>query len=250
MEARYKTALFFFIFFSLFGCAGKREICKNCGLIALKLREYSKDSAKYIRLPQFRDRTSWYKDSFVIQEVNYIFQESDGHGNYNFTVTVDRYKFIDLRTRDIFEYKNFSDTARIIKKCAPGDSSCIRECWRFWDNPDLMQQGTLKKISDTTLDGITYKRVENKQIVQTEKGELEFYQIGYFRSDLKNPLFKFNIPVSNRLGYPMVRYDAFFVPDAYPLQYVELEYFPRKLTPEELKVFAAWERNAKNYRPK
>jgi hypothetical protein len=230
------------------GCKSKRELCNSCGLIALKLREYSKDSAKYIKLPQFRDRISWYKGSFVIQEVEHIYQEQDLQGNYTFTNVVERYKFINVSTREIFEYKNFSDTARIIKKCAPDDSSCIRETWRFWDKPDNMQEGTLRKISDTILDGIIYKRVENKRKVQTEKGELEFYQIGYFRSDLKNPLFTFNPPLSKRFGCPMVRYDAYYIPEVYPLSYVELEYFPRKLTPEELKVFAAWERNAKNYK--
>jgi hypothetical protein len=248
MKGQYKIALYYILIFSFFGCATKRETCKNCGLIALKLREYNKDSAKYISLPQFRDRVSWYKDSFVIQEVDHIYQENDTKGNYRFTVIVERYKFIDLRTREIFEYRNFSDTASIIKKCAPDDSSCIRETWRFWDKPDNMQEGTLRTIGDTTLDGITYKRVENKRTVQTEKGELEFYQVGYFRCDLRKPIFTFNPALTKKFGCPMVRFDAFYVPDAYSLEYVELEYFPRKLTPEELKVFVAWERNAKNYK--
>jgi hypothetical protein len=227
-------------------CAIKRQQ-PEAGVVVRRMLALSQEG-QLVNMQPYKDRLLWYKDSTAIIEIHTLHQFDYGRDSSRIEIRTEKYKFVDLKTKEMYEYQNFSDTAKMIKKCAPDDQDCIGECWKFWDTNDFMSNGENKRLSDTTISGIKYARVQNTQPIETEKGNTIQYEVGYFRYDKKNGLFMFNVPMSRKVGYPMVTLEVFCDPPIYPYHKAELEYLPRPLTPQELKVFAAWERNAKNYK--
>jgi hypothetical protein len=138
----------------------------------------------------------------------------------------------------------------MIKKCLSSDSSCIRECWKFWDNVDVLKNDLITNLSDTTINNIRYKRIRTIEQVNTEKGNIEFTKVAYLRCDLNKPLFMFNRSLSIKAGCAMVKFEEINQPKIYTDAYAEIEYLPNELTREELKIFTSWERNAKEYSKK
>jgi hypothetical protein len=221
------------------------------GVVVVKVRGFDTTSNTYLPYPNMPDERKWYKDSLVIEEIYRIYQYNDPYGKITWDIKVIRYAFINLKTWEIYEYHNFSDTAKMIRKCPAGDSSCIRQCWRFWDKYGFMRAyGTLSPLPDTTIDGEQFKRV--KRLLQTEgpRGKVEVTTHAYFSIPKKGKLIAFDYPYSKIVGYPMVKFEE--TNPSFPDMNVhaEVEYLPRSLTAEELKVFAAWERNAKVYKKK
>jgi hypothetical protein len=233
----------------LSSCTAQRSSL-NSGVVLVKTRFYDTTTHQYVPAPMFRDNTMWYKDSLVIQEIDHIYQYTDENKIVTWKVVVERYKFLDLRTREIFEYHTFSDTAKLIKKCAYNDSNCIKECWKFWTDYDNMKNGNLTQLSDTLINKVQYKRVITVQNIETEKGLLEFTKVAYLQCDIKNPIITFNPVFSKKTGCALVRIDEINQPKIYTDTRTELEYFQRKFTIEEERVFASWERNAKEYSKK
>jgi hypothetical protein len=239
--------MLFFMIQLFSGCYAQKN-CNTCGVVVVKERFFDTATNKYVLMANSRDWNIWYKDSLVIQEVLHIYQNEDPKGEITFRVEVERYKFINLRTREIYEYKNFSDTAGIIKKCLPNDSSCIGECWKFWNNYDMFKGLTVYRISDTLINGITYSRLKSSENIITEKGKLLFTRIAYLRCDIKWPLIRFSPGTSRDKRCAIVKFEELNQPKIYTDAYAEIEYLPRPLSQNELRIFLAWEKNAKNYR--
>jgi hypothetical protein len=233
-----------------FSMCQAQKTCVNCGIVVEKTRYFDRKTNQFIPIPQSKDRTMWYKDSLVIQEINHVYQNEDINHNTTWNVQIERYKFIDLRSKDIYEYYTFSDTAKMIKKCLPNDSGCIGECWRFWKSYHFMETGKLSNLPDTLIGRVNYRRVTVVKSLKTDKGGIEVATTGYFRCDIKDGLFMFDQLFSKKIGCPMVCFEERVSPPVYSDTRGEIEYLPRKLTQQELRVFAAWERNAKDYNPK
>jgi hypothetical protein len=231
-------------------CQGQKS-CTNCGAVVVKARYFDTATNSYRPFPNEPDHKKWYKDSLVIEEIYRIYQYNDPYGNITWEIKVEHYKFLDLRSWQIYEYSNFSDTAKMIRKCIIGDSSCIRQGWRFWDKVGFMRTyGTLHDMPDTIINGESFKRV--KRLVETEvsRGKTVESSYAYFSIPKKGKLFAFDYPYSQIVGYPLVRFEQIYEPFPDLNSYAEVEYLPRTLTAQELKVFAAWERNAKAHKKK
>jgi hypothetical protein len=229
-------------------CQAQRP-CKDCGMVIAKARGFDTATGKYLPYPNMPDERKWYKDSLVIEEIYHIYKYTDAYGRFNWDIKVEHYKFIDLRTWDIYEYRNFSDTAKMIRKCPADDSSCIRECWRFWDKYGFMRAlGTITPLLDTTINGELFKRVRRFSETKTLGGGIILN--AFFSVSKKGKLFAFDYAYSRIIGYPLVKFEEINLSSPQLNVLVELEYLPRTLTAQELKVFAAWERNAKAYKKK
>jgi hypothetical protein len=221
------------------------------GVVVVKVRGFDTASNSYLPFPNIADQRKWYKDSLVIEEIYRIYQYNDPNDNITWDIKVIRYTFLDLRTWDIYEYGSFSDTAKMIRKCPAGDSGCIRQCWRFWDKYGFMRAyGTLSPLPDTTIDGERFKRVLRKVVDNVPGGKNELLTYAYFCIDKKDKLIAFDYPYSKFMGYPLMKFEEINPSSPHLNAYGEVEYLPRGLTAQELKVFAAWERNAKAYKKK
>jgi len=68
--------------------------------------------------------------------------------------------------------------------------------------------------------------------------------LAYLRCDKKNSIFHYDRAFDEKMGCPVTRIE-FRDEDIKAFAVGEMEFVRDKLTAEELKVFAAWERNAK-----
>jgi hypothetical protein len=225
-----------------------QKTCTNCGAVTFKTRYHNKITGEYVKSATERDVNMWYKDSFAVSESHHVFFYEDPYKKKTVEVLVDHYKFIDLRTREIYEYSSFSDTARLIKKCLPSDSNCIGQCWKFFNDKVIIQTKNLTTIPDTAIKGIVYKRVRSIDTIQTEKGILQSIVYGYLRCDKKNDIYNIDAKFSKQMGCPVVKMEYSYHPQLYQTTYYEMEFRPGELTEKELKIFEAWARNARKYK--
>jgi hypothetical protein len=227
---------------------GIQKKCINCGTVILKVRYFDTGSRKFIAVPQSKDINMWYSDSLIIQEYHHVYENKDVNNNITWSVVVEKYKYIDLRTKEIYEYYTFSDTAKPIKKCLPNDTACIRECWIYRPTNDFVPDVSLVELPDTSISGVTFQRIKTQQVITTDKGKIEDILILYLLCDKKNGLFMFSSKFSKKMGCPLVRFENYSANNMYSSTQGEIDYLSRKLTKLEARVFEAWEKNAKKYR--
>jgi hypothetical protein len=183
----------------------------------------------------------WYKDSLSIQEVPQTNFTEDEKGHKTREDFISHYVFIDPRTKSFYYYKNFSDTAKIIKKYSGTDSFFVHGGWNFYADKNIVDGGWPVPLSDTVINQVSYKRVKFKRSF----GQKEFNSIGYFRCDKKGTLFKMDKSYSEKLGCPMVKIDNFLPGRGQLAISNEVDFLADTLSAKELKVFDAWEKNAR-----
>lgn len=185
----------------------------------------------------------WYKGNLSIQELVTLYINTDTTGKRTERLIATSYAFINPDTHSFYFYKNFSDTAEIIKKFIGVDSFYVYGAWNFYNQKKIEYTGSPEILDDTTIDKIIYKRLMFNRI-QKEISR-QYTAIAYFRCDKKGTIILFDKTLSEKMGCPMERIDGF------PLDKMEnpysssFEFVRNTLTKEELKVFEAWERNAR-----
>ena len=231
------------LFFFESCCIQKRNTNGGSVLQKRRLYDYSK---KNFELPPYnKDRKLWYKDSLIIAELFRIDIEEDNNGHETWKAVIYGYTFIDLRTKSFYDYTTFSDTARIVDKYTQPDTGRVKGGWNFFDNRPVIYPENLETLPDTVIENISYKRVKSSRVFKTGQVDENVFQVGYFRYDKKNSFFFLDKPLSKQIGYPMVRVDH-LTPSRQTWIMTEIEFLPDQLTKEEIKVFDAWQKNAKN----
>lgn len=225
--------------YNLISCDSGRKI-NNSGVVRVKIQVFDTvmgSSAKPVLNNEFK---IWYKDSLAIEEVKTIrFLRKPG-GEKSVEEFIKHHVFIYPPSRSFYYYKTFSDTAAIIKKYSGTDSFGIHGGWNFYKERNLEFSGTPEVMSDTAIEQVQYKRVKYK----TKKGDLDYISITYFRCDNKISMFKFDKAYSEKIGCPMVRIDDFPVEKGNPMT-AQIAFLTDTLSLRELRVFDAWEKNAK-----
>jgi hypothetical protein len=194
-----------------------------------------------------RDAKIWYKDHFIIEERSAFTSEKDIYGKETVNEYVDHYSFVNLKTREYYDYKNFSDTAHPLRSFS--DSATIKENGGrdFWGtkNTTFKTGGVL--ISDTTFKGVTYKRVWKDSLygAGTEQPYRMQY-IAYLRCDLKGMPVTVEKRLSDRIGCPAVRSDYINLTSGLYI-ISKLDKIADRFSVEEEKVFTAWEKYAREH---
>ncbi|MEI9944860.1 MAG: hypothetical protein WDN26_11630 [Chitinophagaceae bacterium] len=168
----------------------------------------------------------------------------DEYGHEKKEALVNKYTFMDLRKKSYYEYANFSDTAAINDKYLHPSSGKSKDGWHFFSEEDVIDPENREFITDTIINGVKYKRAKSFSIVNGTSGEEKIIKTGYFRCDKKETFFSMDKPLSRIVGYPMLRLDS-YSPSTQIALSQEIEFISDKLTAKELKVFEAWEKNAK-----
>ena len=227
-----------FIFFECFlACASKTQK-ENSGIVQLKSVFYASDG-----MPSFTDlKKLWYKDSLTIEQVNLTSFVTDTANVTTVNYSVLLFRFIDLRNRRLYDYRSFSDTALAFNTTTLPDSMMKDHGWSYYSNKVRQIQGTPDNLNDTIINNVNYKRVKFNFLGDNlQKG----YKIGYYRCDEKGRLFSLEKTYSKKLNCAMIRFDDFQFNQPSPFASLEIEFLSDTLTVKELKVFEAWERNAK-----
>ncbi len=184
----------------------------------------------------------WYKDSVCIQEIRGVNTATDTASITTVTYPLLFCRFIDLKSKTMYDYKTFSDTAKVFKKAVLPDSILSDAGWNFYSEKHPKIQGTPKPLSDTIVDNINYKRAKINFKVNDPKKN---YLIAYFSCDGKGDMFSLEKDYSRGINCTMVKFFDYKVGVAKPFASIEVFYLSNELTKEQLNVFAAWEKNEK-----
>jgi hypothetical protein len=183
----------------------------------------------------------WFKDSNAVEEIHRINLATDAAGNTSMSYSVMFYRYIDLRNKAVYDYKSFSDSAKIFKKARLPDSLMKDYGWSFYSEKIRQIQGTPEEMKDTIIDNVTYKRAKFHFMYDDPK---RTFIIGYFRCDGKGEMFSLEKAHSRKLNCTMTKFSEFPIGKTNPFATIELEFLSDTLTEREVKVFEAWKKNA------
>ena len=210
-----------------------------------KVSHIDRQTQKYKPVPYPGDRKYWSYDSTLIIEGQTVSIREINNNPPEISFSVDRYTFVDFRTKSFYVYLNFSDTAKIMDKYPQPDSGRPEGGWFFFTNQHYIPLANLTVVPDTTINDIVYKRVKSVQVDPTVKErEVVRHYNAWARCDKKSALHRYDNPLSELIGCPVVKYEI-YTPEFGSGFSMELEFLRDKLTPEEIKVFEAWRKNAK-----
>ncbi len=237
----FRNLLFFCCF--IISCTAPKKI-KNLGVVISKSDFHNPKLNKFIGDQTYApDMKIWYKDGFAIENVTYLYSTQNNDDPEIRKAVLDHYTFIDIRTKSFYDYTSFSDTAKLIKKYIQPDSADVSGAWSFFRYYDIPTTHVPIPISDTTIEGIIYKRLKLIDILNHNGKMSHLTIVAYFRCDIKGTMFQYDRHLGEKIGCPNVRLDDYISDRPATSSYIE--FVADKLTPEELKVFAAWEKNAK-----
>jgi hypothetical protein len=100
-------------------------------------------------------------------------------------------------------------------------------------------------LPDTTIYGTVYKRLKGyRDVVDVEGVPMRSERVAYYRCDIKDAPISLDNDFSRQTGCPVVRLE-YIQKDVH--YYVDVEYRPGRFSREEEKVFAAWEKYAREH---
>ena len=221
----------------------------HCGIVISKIKFYNPILRKYVRSETFGpDIKVWFKDSTVIVKTMGISINRDTNNIETRSVYVAYYTYVDLTKMVFYKYANFSDTAKIIVRYteAQSDSVFWNVNWKFYKRNDIAHTGPIENMSDTIMNNRTYKRLKLTEKPTNDSTDFQA-TIVYFDCARKGTIFQYDKHLSEQVGCPMVAYNELPTAKFPRTLSCEIEFVTDKLTPEELKVFDAWEKNVKKY---
>lgn len=195
--------------------------------------------------PSLSMRTNvWFIDSLAIEEIIATNINTDTNHVTTIDCEVMHYMFIDLKTGMFYKYGHFSDTAKVIASYKTlAEAKSPHWLWDFRYNKRMKSLAAPEKMPDTTIDGILYHR--NKLIIDIGKGPFE--NIKYLRCDQKGILITLPKQSGDETRCAVLRSYSQRIGGTKVETGSRLEFVSEKLTDEELKVFAAWEKYAKEH---
>lgn len=184
----------------------------------------------------------WYRDSMAIETVSsgHTFIDKNGIREEN---SILWYRFNDLRSASVFEFKTFTDTARLIRKYSYLDTSIqIISGWNFPYKRKWVYRGDPESMADTVIDNISFKRFR----LHTGSVKMPAIMICYFRCDKKGTIFTHDpylsqladgCPLTHLYYYPVLKKGLHITAD--------VRFVSDSFTAIEEKVFDAWAKYAK-----
>jgi len=179
-----------------------------------------------------------YKNRLSIQEVVELNTREDSSGKSFFTKVL-FYTYLDPDKNLCYNYKSFSDTAKFINYYTNMDSTIINGGWNFYSNQKNFYD-SLIDLKDTVINRVEYKRI---RVDNETKNKKIYSNIYFFRCDRVGLLVNFNKSLSDKIGCSVVRVDTW--KENKLITTVEILFLSDQLSKDEIKVFKAWENNAK-----
>jgi hypothetical protein len=226
-----------------FSCNAKNTNVMNGGFIIYSKKYALPGTGVFAPAREAKDYLIWYKDSAVILESQRLFITSM-NGVEQYKVKTDHYVYIDLRKRVYYDYTSFSDTARLIRKYTKPDSTYLDGCWNFLGNIKFLPETAFNNLPDTMIDGIPHNAYRWNVKDSASEGLVDITVTAFTRCDKKSSMFSLEKMFSKKTGCPVVGWTFITQSAAIPGTLGWLKFNRNTLTPEELKVFAAWEKAA------
>lgn len=194
---------------------------------------YSQESGKVVDSVYFR---IWWDGNQSIQQVPLILFEEDSAGNRKDTVLIDHYSFLDSKKNVCYNYKQFSDTAKILKAYSNIDSVDIGGGWNYLTKQRLRFDKAFRQ-GDTIINGENLQRLSAHR--SEGKNHIDFFM--YMNCDMELGNVRLYKHLSDSIGCTIVRNDTYVNDKIYTSK--QLLFVSDKLTADEIKVFEAWSKN-------
>lgn len=192
----------------------------------------------------------WFKDSLIIyEELETVINENGITNTKTYTFELLDFIFFDLKTGNEYHYPSFSDTAKLIKSNFQSKDSSESNLWLIFGYTPKefnIPDSTVVLLSDTTIGQYKYKRFSGFNYANSEHNRAYTY---FCCCNSFNPIFQIRSVESKKFcnGLPIQRQE-FYGNGAHKTKFVaEFELLQSGLTPEEEKVFNAWEKYAKEH---
>ena len=225
-----KQLILYLFIFSMMSCSSQETFSQNEGIVTEHLYMFRPGDTIEVKLRVL------YRNNQTIQEVPQLNIVEDSSGKRTFTKIL-HYSYLDPGKNVCYNYRNFSDTAKVIKRYSNIDSVRIKGGWNFYSNKDF-QYNSSTSLQDTVINGINYSRIR----LDKDINGIGIYFHLYLRCDKKGTLIKYFKPISDKIGCPIVRIDT-YEQNNLTISH-EIEFVSDKLSQEEVKVLETWERNA------
>lgn len=234
------------ILFTFLGCLGTETnaVSINEGLIQDNTILYEVRNTLPV-IDSTMEKKMWFKDSLVIDEVRGLYFHEDAN-----SATVDYkleyYRLTNLRTKNVWIFSNFSDTAIAWKSYNMYDSTDIVGGWDFkrkWEDKTFK----FKSLRDTIINQTKYHIYVAKG-PDTSRNDALF---AYATKSIVYPTFSLDYNLSNKIKLPILRTDYATTNEvSNKLISCTLTLLRDSLTTEEKKVFVAWREYAEKHPPK
>ncbi|MDB5206678.1 MAG: hypothetical protein JWR72_1753 [Flavisolibacter sp.] len=218
-----------------------QQNCENCGVAYQGVRLFKPERNAYILPAYERDIKYLFFDSMVIAERHGLFTETDSKNRETWRREVIGYTFIDFRTKTFYDYSHFSDTARVIKTMRQPAKGRVEGGWNFFDPPQ--QPPNSVALSDTVLDGVKCSRLK---VFFTKDSDTTIIKTMYYVSEAECPLAYYGKTTVQGKRFSYIRTDDFDVASGLKT-YHSMDITSNTLSKKELRIFAAWKRNAKKH---
>ncbi len=179
----------------------------------------------------------WYKDSVGITQLSELHPTISGSFDTLHSITVG-YRFVDMRRNWVYEYRNLSDTAEIVKKFSKADSIGMTGGWNFFRTASI-KFDSLRFVCDTTVNGIGYTKY---LFVQNFQGKL-FSSEALAQCNRKGTIFLLDVGLSNEIGCPVVKGISYKRDYSFPVSSVEIEHISNVFPDSIRRIFSAWKKN-------
>jgi hypothetical protein len=182
----------------------------------------------------------WFQDSIAIEKITGVNMITDTLNIQHVSYPVILYRYINLRTKTIYDYKNLSDTAKIIHKAVLPDSLMTDYGWSFYSEKNPRIVGTPELLSDTVIDNVNYKRI--KFVFERDDPQKTFL-IGYFICDGRQEMFSLEKIYSRKLNCSMIKFFQYNVGSKFPFASKEINSISNTLSNEMINIFKVWQKN-------
>lgn len=220
--------------------ASAQQNCTNCGVAYLKDRLFKPERNEYILPMHERDEKRLFYDSMMIMERFTLFIYEDAKGRETWHMDVTGYTFVDFRRKVFCNYRNFSDTARMKSATDAAEHTGWKDGgWAYFGKEGKKYEHSVL-LPDTVLDGTRYGRLRGFLL---NNGDTTIIETLYYVPEAERPMgFMGKVDVKSK-KYSFVRWDHYDVASGIH-GYRSIDINSHNLSKQELKVFAAWRKNA------
>ena len=233
-----KTNLYLYFLLTWISCAtSSSQVQKNGGqYLQSRKTSYRIDNNIATAFLTLVDNV-WYQDSVGITEINSIRSLKTGTTDSFYSATIG-YRMTDMRKAWVYEYRNLSDTAAIVRKYANADSQLVTGGWNFYRRSTI-QFDSLHATGDTIFGGVTYQKY---RYIQDFHGK-RFLSEVLSRCDKKGSIFLFDKGLSKAIGCPGVRITVLTPDGKLPMEIGEIKLISNEIPDSVQHVLSAWKRN-------
>lgn len=233
------------VFFFCQSCASQKSVreTSEVEVIDYHFRQFAHGDSLLRKPFWYWTERIWRKDSLVIEQVRYIKIDGDSKGDTT-TFPVLLYRYTDLRTATRYEFKSFSDTATLIRKFKHHDTIRIYGGWGLYKKKrDLVGDGRIEYRPDTTINGRQYRHA----MIFRRRDSINYVYDMWILPYKKVTRFSLDYGTYVKTGQPVVGYHIYPQGNRGLKAVYEIEFIADTLSEVDEKVFATWEKYAREH---